>query len=144
MVIIETVIRIKGKGFASGIAEGEAVVADTRISFWGGFDPKTGVIVQDGPLKGENISGKIMVFTSTKGSSGTSGMISLAQRGNNHPLAFVNQEVDCMAVLACIVCNIPMVGELEVNPLEYIQTGDYVRVDGDNGVLEVYKANIHA
>lgn len=139
MVIIEPTLTIKGRGFAPGIAEGEALIGNTRISFWGGFDPKTGVIVQDGPLQGKNVAGKILIFISTKGSSGTSGMISLAQRGNNHPLAFVNTEVDCLAVLACSVCNIPMVAELDQDPFQTIADGDYVRVNGETGVIEVYR-----
>jgi len=129
---------------SSGVVEAEAIVADTRISFWGGFDPKTGKIVQDGPLKDQDVSGKILVFKSTKGSSGTSGMISLAQRGNNHPLAMVTMETDCMAVLACIVCNLPMISELETSPFGLVQTGDLIRVDGDNGILEVLKKNGNA
>jgi len=130
---------IQGTGYAPGQAEGEALAADTRISFWGGFDPKTGCIVQDGPLQHAKAAGKILVFTSTKGSSGTSGMISLAKRGNLHPLAFINTEVDCMAVLACTVCGIPMIADLDQDPFQVIRTGDYVRVDGDSGRIEVYR-----
>jgi predicted aconitase with swiveling domain len=138
MAVIEPII-IQGTGYAPGRAEGEALVGRTRISFWGGFDPKTGTIVQEGPLQNKNVAGKILIFVSTKGSSGTSGMISLAQLGNNHPLAFINTEVDCLASLACSVCNIPMVADLDQDPFHVIKDGDYVRIDGDTGVIEVFK-----
>jgi|HigsolmetaAR203D_1030402.scaffolds.fasta_scaffold01669_3 Uncharacterized conserved protein len=130
---------IQGTGYAPGRAEGEALVADTRISFWGGFDPKSGRIVQDGPLEGQSAAGKILVFRSTKGSSGTSGMVAIAKRGGLHPLAFVNTEVDCMAALACIVCEIPMIADLDRDPFTIIRNGDYLRLDGDKGTIEVYR-----
>jgi predicted aconitase with swiveling domain len=144
VVIISCVKRIQGVGLVPGLAEGEAIVARTRISFWGGFDPKNGVILQEGPLYQKEVAGKFLVFISTKGSSGTSGMLSLAKKGNNHPAAFVNQEVDEMAVLGCMVNEIPMVGNLLEDPFEFIRTGDYLKVNGSEGFIEIFRKNRYA
>jgi predicted aconitase with swiveling domain len=38
-----------------------------------------------------------------------------------------------------IVLDIPLVDRLDKNPCEVIETGDYVRVDGAKGVVEVTK-----
>jgi len=35
--------------------------------------------------------------------------------------------------------NIPLVDRLDKNPLEVIETGDHVRIDGDQGVVEITK-----
>ena len=42
------------RGIVGGIGEGPALMADTRLSFWGGFDPVAGRIVEVGnPLEGD-------------------------------------------------------------------------------------------
>ena len=121
-----------------GVAEGSALVADTRISFWGGFDPASGDIVEVGsPFEGLNIAGKVLVFRSTKGSSGTSLMLRLAKMAGNAPLAFINVELDELSTLACVALGLPLVTDLDVDPFDAIQTGDIVRVDADRATIEV-------
>ena len=118
-----------------GVAEGPALVADTRISFWGGFDPASGEIVEVGnPFEGVSIAGKVLVFRSTKGSSGTSLMLRLAKMAGHAPLAFINTELDELSTLACVALGLPLVTELDVDPFVAMQTGDVVRVDADRGV----------
>ena len=121
-----------------GVAEGPALVADTRISFWGGFDPVTGIIVEVGsPLEGESLEKKVVVFRSTKGSSGSSRMLRLAKISGKSPVAFVNIELDELSVLSCVAQDLPLVTNLECDPFEAIRTGDWVKVDADRGVVEV-------
>jgi len=121
-----------------GFGEGPAVVADTRISFWGGFDPITGKIVEVGsPLEGECLEGKVVVFRSTKGSSGSSRMLRLAKITGKFPVAFINTELDELSVLSCVAQRLPLVTDLDCDPFEAIQTGDWVRVDADRGVVQV-------
>ena len=38
-----------------------------------------------------------------------------------------------------IVLKIPLVDRLDKNPCEVIETGDYVKVDGAKGIVEVTK-----
>jgi uncharacterized protein len=121
-----------------GVGAGRALVADTRISFWGGFDPVTGKVVEVGnPLEGQGLENKVVVFRSTKGSSGSSRMLRLARIARKFPAAFINIELDELSVLSCVAQNLPLVVDLEANPFEAIHTGDWVRVDADNGIVEV-------
>lgn len=121
-----------------GVAEGPALVADTRISFWGGFDPASGEIVEVGsPFEGMNIAGKVLVFRSTKGSSGTSLMLRLAKMAGNAPAAFVNIELDELSTLACVALGLPLVTDLDVDPFEALQTGDIVRIDAEASTIQV-------
>jgi predicted aconitase with swiveling domain len=131
-------IVIKCRGLVKGQAEGEALVAPTTLSFWGEVDPVSGRIIASGhPLEGESLGGKVLVIESTKGSSATPLVIGLARGEGNAPVAFVNVNVDALAVLGCVVNRIPMVAELEQDPFAVIETGDQVRVDADNGTVTV-------
>ena len=131
---------IKCRGLVKGKAEGQALVAPTTLSFWGEVDPISGRVVASGhPLEGESLGGKVLVIRSTKGSSATPLVIGLAHQAGNAPAAFVNTNVDALAVLGCVVNRIPMVADLEREPFEVIRTGDHVLVDADAGTLEVTK-----
>jgi predicted aconitase/predicted aconitase with swiveling domain len=133
-----TVKRYSCRKIVKGVAKGLALVADTRISFWGGFDPVTGKIIEVGnPLEGESLENRVVVFRSTKGSSGSSRMLRLARISNKSPLAFINLELDELSVLSCVAQDLPLVTDLECDPFEAIRTGDWVKVDADRGFVEV-------
>ena len=134
------VIEIKCRGLVKGKASGEALVAPTTLSFWGEVDPVSGRVIASGhPLEGQHLRGKVLVIRSTKGSSATPLVIGLAHREGNAPVAFVNTDIDCLAVLGCVVNEIPMVADLERDPFEVIQSGDHVEVDADGGRIVVTK-----
>ena len=133
-------IEIRGKGVVGGKAEGEALVADATLAFWGEVDAVTGTIIAVGhPLEGERLKDRVLVIRSTKGSSGTPMILNLAQLEGQAPVAFVNVEVDGLAALGCIVNGIPMMSELEEDPFEHIVTGDRVAVDADAGLITISK-----
>jgi hypothetical protein len=133
-------IQIKCRGLVKGRAEGEALVAPTTLSFWGEVDPVTGRVIASGhPLEGQLLGGRVLVIRSTKGSSATPLVIGLAHQEGNAPAAFVNTEVDALAVLGCVVNQIPMVAELDREPFDVIQTGDHLVVDADRGTITVTK-----
>ena len=133
-----TEIVIAGRGVVKGQAQGEALVADATLSFWGEVDAVTGKVIAVGhPLEGESLAGRVLVIRSTKGSSGTPMMLRLAWLEGTAPAAMVNVEVDGLAALGCIVNGIPMIAHLERDPFEAIATGDHVVVDADRGILRV-------
>lgn len=131
-------VSVKGRGVVGGCAEGEALVADAMLSFWGEVDPVKGTVIAVGhPLEGCSLKGKVLVIRSTKGSSATPMVLNLARLEGTAPAAFVNLEIDSLAALGCIVNSIPMITDLERSPFEFIRTGDRVRVDADRGIVEV-------
>jgi len=132
------VIEIRGRCIVKGRAEGEALVADTTLSFWGEVDAVTGEVIGVGhPLEGQSLRGKVLVIRSTKGSSGTPLTLNLAKLEGNAPVAFINVEIDSLAVLGCIVNSIPMMTDLAVDPFSCIQSGDAVVVDATAGFVRV-------
>jgi uncharacterized protein len=129
---------VGGRRVVGGCAEGEALVADAMLSFWGEVDPVTGAVIAVGhPLEGCSLRGRVLVIRSTKGSSATPMVLGLAKLEGNAPAAFLNVEVDSLAALGAIVHGIPMMTDLERDQFECIHTGDRVRVDADRGMVYV-------
>jgi predicted aconitase with swiveling domain len=61
---------MQGRPICPGVAEGEALVSRMGISFFGGVDPETGVVVEKGhDLEGRSVAGKVLIFPTGKGST---------------------------------------------------------------------------
>jgi predicted aconitase with swiveling domain len=135
-------IVLRGRKVVGGIAEGEALVTRDRISGWGGIDPRSGTVIETRhELKGVSFKGKVLVFPGAKGSSGWSSQFHVARLAGAAPLALLFNEMSTKVALGAVVTHAPSVTDFDRNPLEVIATGDWVRVDGDNGVVEVTKKN---
>ncbi len=135
-----TKILLKGRKVVGGGAEGEALVTRDRISGWGGIDPRTGTIIETRhELRGQSFKGKVLVFPGAKGSSGWSSQFHIARLAGAAPLAMVFNEMTTKIALGAVVTHAPAVTDLDRDPLEVIATGDWVKVDGDRGIVEVTK-----
>ncbi len=131
---------IHGRKVTGGVAEGEALVSKQAVSFTGGLDPSTGTLVEKGhDLMNRNIKDKVLVFPRGKGSSYFSHVAQLCRLAGNNPKAMVVKDIDPRTALAAVVMHIPVVSDLERDPTELIATGDRVKVDGDNGLIEITK-----
>ena len=65
-----------GTPIVPGEARGLALVADTPLSFWGGYNPETGEIIdQRHPLAGEMAAGRVLVIPAGRGSCSGSGVL---------------------------------------------------------------------
>jgi predicted aconitase with swiveling domain len=132
---------ITGRGVVGGKTEGQAVVSMVPLCFRTEYDPATGeVIGLRHPLRGQNLRNKVLIVPSTKGSCGNSMSFSTGCKEGNGPAALVCMRREPLAVLSCVVNGIPMVSDLEGNPFELVDTGDYVQVDADSGVVTVWKS----
>jgi predicted aconitase with swiveling domain len=133
-------ITIKGRKVVGGKAEGEALIADERVSFWGGTDPTRGIVHEVGnKFEGKSFAGKVFIFRFTKGSSGTSAYINIAARLGVAPAAIINTELDSLCVLGCAVADIPMMTDLDQDPFTVIGNGDWINLDADAGTIVVTK-----
>lgn len=139
-------ITIKGRGVLGGVAEGEALVSSEQIVWSHGVEPSTGVI-NDKKVKlhGQSIKGKVFVYPYGKGSTSSSTWILETIKRDNAPCAVINRETELIITTGFLYgkmmydVHIPVVDSLNQDPLEIIETGDRVRVDGDQGLVEVYK-----
>lgn len=133
-------IILKGRKVIGGVAEGEAVVTKEPVSFLGGVNPDKGIVVERGhELEGKSITGKVFVFPHGKGSTAGPYIIYAMAKRKTAPAAMINVEAEPIIAVGAAMGNIPLVDRLDKNPLEAIATGDWVRVDGDRGVVEIIK-----
>lgn len=133
-----TKIILHGRKVYGGCAEGEALVTKEMISGWGGIDPATGTIIElRHELHGKSFTGKVLVFPGAKGSSGWSSVFQNARMAGNAPAAMIFNIVNTKIALGATVIHAPAVTDLDQDPLEVIKTGDWVKVDADNGIVEI-------
>lgn len=126
---------MKGRTIFKGTAEAEALVSSEPISFYGGVDPDTGKIVEKNhPLEGQTITGKILVFPQGKGSTVGSYVIYSLKKNGKAPAAIINEETETIVAVGAIISEIPMVDKIDISKLK---TGDVLKVDADNGIVEV-------
>ncbi|MFH1796012.1 MAG: DUF126 domain-containing protein [Pseudomonadota bacterium] len=86
--------------------QGEALVLDAPISFWGGVDPKTGRIADvRHPQHGESIAGKVLFLPGTIGSSSASAVLLELVHNGHAPAALVLHEPDAILLLGLIVAR---------------------------------------
>lgn len=131
---------LRGRPIVEGYALGPALVTSEPISFLGGVDPETGIIIEKGhELEGESVSGKILVFPHGKGSTVGSYVIYRLSVGGKAPRAMVNIKTDPVVVAGCVISEIPLVDSPDRDPLEVIRTGDRVFVDGYRGLIYVLR-----
>ena len=135
-------LTIQGKPFIAGSANGIALVSREPLSFWGGYDWKTGEIIdRRHPLSGSIAKGRILAIPFTRGSSTTTAVVIEAIRAGTAPNAIITTATDFFFALASVVAD-----ELYSNPLPLVavaesdfarlQSGDEIRID-NNGVITI-------
>jgi len=133
-------IVLKGRKVIGGFAEGEAVVTKQPISFLGGVNPDNGLVVEKGhEIEGQCITNKIFVFPHGKGSTSGPYVIYAMAKRKTAPSGMINVESEPIISVGAAMGNIPVVDKLEKNPIEVIATGDYVKIDGDKGIVEIIR-----
>jgi predicted aconitase with swiveling domain len=135
-----TKIVLRGRKVVGGVAEGKALVTRERISGWGGIDSRTGTIVETRhELRGVSFAGKVLVFPGAKGSSGWSNAFHLTRSMGVAPAAMLFNEMTTKIALGAVVTHAPSVTDFDRDPLDVIETDDWVKVDGDRGIVEITK-----
>ena len=136
---MKTII-LRGRKVVGGRAEGEALVTREAIPGSGGVNPVQGIITETRhELRGVSFKDKILVCRGAKGSSGWSAMYHTARLAGTAPRALVFNEMTTKVALGAVVMRVPSVTGLDQDPLDVIETGDWVIVDGDAGTVEVRK-----
>ena len=131
---------VKCRSICEGYGEGEAIVSPQPLGFNHGINVDTGVILEQGHfLEGQSIKGKVFVFPRGKGSTGGSSVVHRLGLSAGAPAAIINLSTETIVAVGAILSGLPVVDRLEENPFELIETGDYVKVDATNGLVEIIK-----
>jgi predicted aconitase with swiveling domain len=126
-----------------GKAEGEAIISTDMIAFGGTPVLKTGIVGEPNHcLKGKSIADKILVYPTGKGSTNDPYSCYFLKKYGNAPRAIINQVANPTTVVAAILSEIPMVYGCDCDPLVEIETGDWVEVNADEGVIKVHKQHL--
>jgi predicted aconitase with swiveling domain len=126
---------MKGRMISPGKARGEAIVSRTPIGFYGGIDPKTGIVIEkDHELEGQCVKDKILVFPKGKGSTVGSYVIYGLKKNGVAPVAIVNKETETIVATGVILAGIPCVDGIDIDK---IKSGDKLAVDADNATVEI-------
>jgi predicted aconitase with swiveling domain len=125
--------QLKGRIIFKGKAEGEALVTSMPISFYGGVDPNTGVVLEKGhELQGKSIAGKVLVFPQGKGSTVGSYTLYRMKKNGTAPAAMINRETETIVAVGAIISEIPFVDKVDVSK---IKTGAKVTVDNETVLI---------
>lgn len=123
---------------SKGCAEGELLISKDAVCFYT-VEPETGIVIESNhDLKGEDISGKILVMPSGKGSSvvQADGLYKIAQTGKA-PAGIIVKHADPVLVSAVIIMNVPMVHKVDEKFYEKMKNGSKVKLDADAGKLYI-------
>ena len=128
-------IDIEARLLIPGHATGPAMVLDDTLSFWGGFEPSNGEIIDvHHPQFGQLVGGSVLFIPQSRGSAGTPGGIAETLRNGSGPLAFVLGEPDVNISVGTLVANrlyeleIPVL-EISLAAMAQIRSGDSVTID---------------
>jgi len=140
-------ITLKGHKGIGGTAEGEALVCQEPINLmadtgnvW--VDPSDTTFtnkVGTPSVYGKSYADKVLVFPTGKGGIFSTNIMMDTAAAGSAPKAIVNVQAHPVWTALAIELNIPLVDRLDRNPCEVIETGDWVKVDAENGTVEITK-----
>lgn len=124
-------MKVTGRSYAPGKAEGPALVLREAVSFWGGIDVDSGRIIDRSHSDaGRSVTGAVVVMPGGRGSSSSSSILAEMLRKGTAPAAIVLTVADPILPVGSIVaaslygCHCPIV----VCAIDGIKTGDTVLV----------------
>ena len=126
--------QLEGRIIYKGKAEGQALVTTQPISFYGGVDPNTGIVLEKGhELQGQSVKGKILVFPQGKGSTVGSYTLYRMKKNGTAPVGMINKECETIIAVGAIISEIPCVDKIDISK---IKTGDKIQID--NGKINLF------
>jgi len=90
-----------------GDVAGEFIISSVGLSFWGGVDPATGLVIdQHHPLHGQSLNGKILAIPSGRGSCSGSGVMLESLLNKVAPAAVLFSEPEDIITLGVLVAQV--------------------------------------
>ena len=135
----------KGRTVVEGASvEGEALVSNMAFGFFGGVNPRTGVIIDRWhDLFEQNIKDKILIYPEGRGSTVGAAVILELVRTGNAPKAILFNDIEIITATGGVLAKkfydieLPMLEQFDCDITQAIRSGDRVRVDPATGTVEV-------
>ena len=129
---------IKCRRISKGRAQGPVLITMDSLSFLGGVNPESGIITDPNhELYGQEITGKILVIPSGKGSTVGSYIIYQMFKYKTAPLGLIALEAEPIIATGAIMAGIPMVDQPQEPLYDLLKNGDMVDLDADNGLVKI-------
>jgi phosphomecalonate degydratase small subunit len=129
---------IRCRKISKGKAQGKVIKTKDTISFLGGVDPKTGIVVDKGhELYNKKISDKILVIPGGKGSTVGSYVLFQMTKNQTAPKAIISLKAEPIIAIGAIMAGIPLVDMPEADVLNILKDGDIIQVDADSGIIKI-------
>ena len=131
---------IRARLLTSGSAEGPVLSLDEPLSFWGAFEPRSGVILDvHHPQRGACVKDTVLVMTETRGSGSAPGAIAEAIRLGTAPVAIILAEADInlavgAEVAAALYGRRCVIAGVSVDELERLRGARRLAIDTDGVV----------
>jgi uncharacterized protein len=132
---------LQAKVIIPGEARGRALVGHEPLSFWGGYDWKTGEIIdRRHVLSGALAKDKILAIPFTRGSSTTTAVLLEAIRAKTAPAAIITTDIDFFFALASVVADelyatpLPLVA-LSDKDFSQLKTDDAIQIKADGTII---------
>lgn len=129
---------LKCRIISRGQAQGEALVSRDPISFLGGVDPHTGVVIDSKhELSGKNIKDKILIIPGGKGSTVGSYVIFQMAKSKTAPKAIICLKAEPIIATGAIMAEIPMVDQINGDIMSMVSSGMEIEVDAEKGEIKI-------
>ena len=107
---------LEGRPIVSGKARGIALVSSKPLSFLGGVNVGTGIIVErEHDLYGKSIKDTVLCFPHGHGSTVGSFVLYALAKNGTAPKAIVNFTADPVVVVGAVIAKIPMVDGRDIS-----------------------------
>ncbi len=92
--------------FVHAKAQGKVLYCEDGLSFWGGVDPQTGIIIDaHHPNHGASLADHIVLMPTSRGSCSGSGVLLELARNGNAPAALVFREAEDILTLGAMIAE---------------------------------------
>lgn len=131
---------MKARLLTSGEAAGPMLSLDEPLSFWGGFEPRTGVILDvHHPQRGACVKDSILAMTETRGSGSAPGAIAEAIRLGTAPAAIILVKPDINLAIGAEVADALygrrcVIACVSIEELETLKKSQWVHVAANGAV----------
>jgi len=97
---------MSGRVLVAGTGKGPLLALAEPLSFWGGLDPETGIVIERRhPQFGVNLAGTVLAMPVGRGSSSSSSVLAEALRLGTGPAAILLSSADEIVMLGSLVAG---------------------------------------
>ena len=135
---------LAGKPVIPGNVSGIVLASKEPLSFWGGYDWKSGEITdRRHPLSGMNAKGKVLAVPFTRGSSTATAVLLEAIRAGTAPAAIITTAIDFFFALASVIADelyaksLPLIALSDAD-FGLLQTGNRLTIEQSGSVIVMW------